>query len=94
MNAKLLNNWAGGFSDGWMLAGFAIIVFVLLPLKVGFEPRWLYAIVLTVSWLGVPLVLAVRGLSRGNLAGRVCAVVALVIFIYFVRWWVMPAFVP
>jgi hypothetical protein len=92
MNTKLLNNWAGLISILWMVGGFALIAGVLSPHDIHFEPSWLYGVVLFLVWLGVGLLFAIAGLRRGNLAGRICAVIAVVVFVFFVWQMVVPAF--
>jgi hypothetical protein len=94
MNTKFLNNWAGCFSIAWMVGGFALIVFVLDPQAFRFEPLWLYGLVLILSWLGAPLLLAIQGLRRGNLTGRICSALAIVIFFFLVWLTVIPPFQP
>ena len=92
MSTKLLNNWAGLFSIAWMVGAYAFLAHA--PSGFGFEPSWLFILTIFVSWLGVGLLLAVAGLRRGHLAGRVCATLALLVFLYFAWQMVSPAFIP
>jgi hypothetical protein len=81
MATKLLNDWAGLASIAWMVGAYEFLHHA--PSSFHFEPPWLFMLTIFVSWLGIGLLLAVAGLRRGNLAGRVGAVSALAVFSYF-----------
>ena len=89
MSTKLLNSWAGLASIVWMAGAYELLL--RAPSGFGFEPSWLFILTIFVSWLGIGLLLAVAGLRRGNLAGRVCAIIALLVFLYF-AWQVTNPF--
>lgn len=91
MTTKLLTNWAGLVSVGWMVAGYAFIRFVLAPLDVR-GPFWLYAPVLYLCWLGAGLWLAIRGLRHGEFRGRICSLIALGVFLILTWLFWYPVF--
>jgi hypothetical protein len=93
MNAKIMSSWAGLLSILWMLGGYALLAFVASAHDLHFEPMWLFMLITLSAWLGIGLFLVVAGLRRGNLAGRVCAVVGLVVFLYFAWQMVSPVFI-
>src|ERR1700690_135923 len=92
MNTKALQSWAGVSSILWMVGGYAFIRCVILPHHLQFEPLWLYALVVFYAWLGVGLILAVAGLRRGKLLGRIFALLAIGIFIFFAWIMLSPVF--
>jgi hypothetical protein len=88
MTTKLLNSWAGLASIAWMVGVYEFLLHA--PSGFRFEPSWFFMIAILVSWLGVGLLLAVAGLRRGHFAGRVCAIFALLVFLYFAWHLVSP----
>lgn len=84
---KIVKNWSGLLSIIWMISGYIFILRVLAPLHLQFPPFWLYALVLSCSWLGVGLLFAVAGLSRASLLGRISSLFAIGLFVFFA--WVM-----
>lgn len=78
---------AGVSSILWIIGGYAFIRKVMLPHHLQFEPFWLYALMVFFGWLGVGLLLAVTGLSRGRLLGRIFAFIGIGVFIFFA--WIM-----
>src|ERR1041384_5674640 len=78
--------WAGCFSIAWMAAGFAFTHLILERHSFEFKPDWLYLLAMFsyvfVIWWGVGLLLAISGMNRGNLTGRICALLAICAFIY------------
>lgn len=58
----------------------------------GFEPFWLFLVLILFSWLGFGLLLAISGVMRGDLVGRICAVLALLVFLYFAWLVISPIF--
>jgi len=58
-----------------------------------FEPFFVFVLLVLLAWLGVGLFLAVVGLSRGNLFGRLCAVIGIGLFLFLARaMWLSPLF--
>ena len=92
MNAKIISSWAGFLSVLWILGGYVLLGFVASVHDLSFEPMWLFIVITLSAWLGFGLFLAIAGLRRGNLAGRVCAAVGLVVFLYFAWRMVSPVF--
>src|ERR1017187_3300026 len=91
MNSKALKSWAGLFSIAWMIGIFLLLV-LIHPENIPIEPPWWRLLVLSFANLGVGLLLAFVGLKHGGWAGRGCAVVAGGLFLFFVWFWVLPAF--
>ena len=87
--AKPVTCWAGLFSIVWMI-GYAMIM-DHMGIS-GFEPYWLFLILIFLTWLGFGLLLAVSGVIRGNVAGRICAALALLVFLYFAWLIISPVF--
>jgi hypothetical protein len=95
MSAKAMNNWAGLASIVWMLGVYAVLALVVERRGYWFDPAWLFMSVVLVGWLGVGLLLAIFGLSRGSVVGRVCAMIGVVVFLYFAwQFWLGPAIKP
>jgi hypothetical protein len=94
MHANLGSNWAGSFSIAWMLVGYLLIRFVTTPLRLQFEPFWLYFATLFCAWLGVGLWIAIVGLRSRSIAGRASAVFAIVLFAFFTWHMLYPALKP
>ena len=91
MSTKLLNSWAGLASIVWMVGAYELLL--RAPSGFSFEPSWLFMLTIFVSWLGIGLLLAVAGLRRGHFAGRVCAVIGLLVFVYFAWQMISPVFI-
>jgi hypothetical protein len=92
MNSKSMSSWAGPCSILWMLGGYAFLAFVASPHNLYFQPMWLSMLIMFSAWLGIGLLLAVAGLRRGNIPGRVCAAIGVVLFLLFAWLTVSPAF--
>jgi len=86
---KPVTCWAGLFSIVWMV-GYAFLM-DHIGLR-GFEPFWLFLTLIFFSWLGFGLLLAVSGVMRGNSGGRICGVLAVLVFLYFAWQMVSPVF--
>jgi hypothetical protein len=97
MSAKSKSTWLGCFSFVWMVTGFAFTHFVLERYNFEFRPDWLYLLAVSVFvfgiWWGVGLLLAVAGVKRGNLAGRICAIISICVFVYFAWDMISPIFI-
>jgi hypothetical protein len=95
MNTTLLKNWAGLVSIIWMVGLYEIMV----HLPVDFAPSldlssWHGLMVFLGVWLGVGLYFAVTGLRCRAVAGQLCAVVAIFVFVYFAWHLLYPSKVP
>jgi hypothetical protein len=76
-----------------MFGGVAFFAFVLAPRgSRRVEMLWFYTLLLFLIWLGVGLLIALFGFRHGNLAGRICALVAIAVFIVFVLWVLIPTY--
>jgi hypothetical protein len=101
MQTKAMSNWAGLFSIIWMLGVFVLILFFFVPLlvylmshQIVIGPLWLWIYgSLIVVQLVPGLVLAIAGLKRGNLAGRICAILSVGLFLWFGVIWGFPIIV-
>jgi hypothetical protein len=71
-----------------------LIRYVTAPLRLQFEPFWLYFATLFCAWLGVGLWIAIAGLRSGSFAGRASAVLAIVLFAFFTWHMLYPALKP
>ena len=96
MNTTLLKNWAGLVSIVWMVGAFVLLNhapenFILFKFD---ATSWLTQFSYLGIWLGIGLILAVTGLRCRALAGRVCAVIAICIFVYFAWDLLYPSQVP
>ena len=94
MNAKVFSNWAGLASIIWMLFVYVLVFLVIGPLadRYDFAPGWLFMLTVLAGWLGVGLLLVVVGLRCGSWIGRVCAILGLIVFLYFAwMFWLSPA---
>ena len=93
MNSKQLNHWAGLVSIIWMIVGIAFFAFVLAPHgSRRVETLWLYALLVLLAWLVGGLLIAITGFRHGNMAGRICAFVAITAFFVFVLWGLIPTY--
>jgi hypothetical protein len=92
MSAKGLANWSGVVSIAWMLGGYYSLSFIIVPRDWRFDPEWLFLLLVLFGWMGVGLLLAMFGLRRGSVAGRICSVTALGVVLYFAWFvWLSPA---
>jgi hypothetical protein len=79
MNAQFYK-WEGAISLLWVALGFLVILFF----KPFFVPIWLFLLILFAGWWGVGLVLAISGIKHGHWVSRVCAVLSICAFVFFV----------
>ncbi len=90
MQTKALRNWAGLFSIIWMMTWFVLIHYVMVPRHMIFDPVWLWIFGLLSAQLIPGLLLAIAGLRCGDRVGRVCAISAIGLFLWFVWYGVVP----
>lgn len=90
MQPKAINTWAGFAAILWMVSGFIMIHYVMVPNHIILDPLWLF-LLLTLSVQLVPgLLLAIAGVGCASRAGRVCANLAIGLFLWFVWFGVLP----
>jgi hypothetical protein len=88
---KTFKAWAGLLSIVWMLSGFVVIHYVVVPERIVVGPIWLWPFVLLGIQLGPGLLLAIAGMRSGSRAGKVTAILAACLFCWFVWYGVVPA---
>ena len=91
MQTKTITSWAGLLSIVWMLCGFLLIHEVVVPRRIVVGPIWLWTFVLLGIQLLPGLFLAIAGLRGPSRAGRVSAILATGLFLWFVWYGVLPA---
>ena len=80
MNLNVLKiHSAGFFSIAWSLGGFALIQFSLVLVHSPVELFWF----IVFGWIGVGLMLAIAGLKRGSLFGKICGGLSMCILFLF-----------
>lgn len=90
MQPKAINTWAGFVSILWMVSWFIMIHYVMVPNHIVLDPFWL-CLLLALSVQLIPgLLLAIAGAGCGSRAGRVCANLAIGLFLWFVWYGVLP----
>lgn len=88
---KLLTNWAGCISILWMVGMYEAQDYVP-DFFLNFSPSWLSLCAVLGGWLGVGLLFAITGLRCGSNACRVCCLIAILTFLYFVRQLLFPPY--
>jgi len=91
MLPKIMTTWAGLLSILWMLSGFVLIHDVVVPRRIVIGPFWLWTFVLLAIQLVPGLFLAIAGLKCPSRAGRVSALLAGGLFLWFVWYGLIPA---
>lgn len=91
MQAKTITNWGGVLSILWMLGGFLLIHDVVVPRRIVVGPFWLWTFVLLGIQLVPGLFLAIAGWRCPKRAGRVSAMLAACLFLWFVWYGLVPA---
>jgi hypothetical protein len=86
-------NWHGLLSIFWMWCIYIIIHYSIKPSHLTFGLAWLLLFALVVAQLSIGFVLAHIGLGCGNFAGRFCAAFAIVLFIWFLCFGLVPLMV-
>lgn len=91
MQTKAINNWTGFLSIIWMLAAFGLIHYIVVPRQIIIGPFWLWVFGLLAVQLVPGLILAVAGLRHGNRSGRISAILAMGLSLWFVWYGLFPA---
>ena len=96
MSIKVLRNWAGLASIVWMVGIFVFLNhapenFFLFKFD---SSSWVVEFSLLGIWLGIGLFFAITGLRCGKSAGQLCAIAAIIVFIYFAWHLLYPSEVP
>jgi hypothetical protein len=92
MQNRVVSAWAGSISITWMLVGYVLLRFVVGPHQLNFGPWWLFALTVFLTWLGVGFVFALAGIMSSSLPGRISAVLALGLFVFFCWLMFSPMF--
>jgi hypothetical protein len=96
MKPTLLRSWSGLISIAWMTGIYELLNhagagFILFQFDFSaFSTQFTYLGI----WLGVGLLFAIAGLRCGKSAGQVCAIVAIIVFIYYAWHLFYPSEVP
>jgi hypothetical protein len=91
MKTKAINNWLGVFSILWMMVVFVFIHYIVVPRHIVVGSFWLWIFGLLFVQLLPGLLLAIFGMRFGSLAGKICGILAIILFLWFVRYGVVPA---
>ncbi len=96
MKPTRLRCWAGLISIAWMVGIYELLNhasenFILFRFDfAAFSTQFTYLGI----WLGVGLLFAIAGLRCGRSAGQVCAIAAIIVFIYYAWHLFYPSEVP
>lgn len=93
MQTKAMSNWAGLFSIIWMLGVSVLVLLFFVPLFMSrhvIGPFWVWIFGSVIVQLVPGLILAIAGLLWGNRTGRISAIFAAGLFLWFVLIWVFP----
>jgi len=91
MNTKAIKNWSGLAAASWMMGAFVLIHYVIVPDQIVIGPFWVWIFVSVAIQLIPGLALAVAGLGCVNRLGRATAILACVLFLWFVWYGAVPA---
>ena len=90
MQTKAVDNWAGLMGIAWMTGIFALIHFLIVPQHFIVGPFWLWIVGLLALQLLPGFLLAVVGFRCGNRLGRISAIAAAGLFLWFLWYGAVP----
>ena len=91
MNTKAMNSWSGLVAIAWMMGVFVFIHYFIVPRHIIIGSFWPW-IFTTLAVLLIPgLAFAIAGFWSANRIGRVLAILATGLFLWFVWYAAVPA---
>jgi hypothetical protein len=90
MKTETIKNWSGLVAIAWMMSVFILIHYVIVPrhIVIGSFWPWIFA---TLAVLLIPgLILAIIGLRCESRVGRISAMLATGLFLWFVWYAAVP----
>ena len=90
MKTEAIKNWSGSVAIAWMMSAFVLIHYVIVPHQIVIGPFWVWIFATLAIQLIPGLGFAIAGLRCRNLVGRVSAILAAVLFLWFVWYGLFP----
>jgi hypothetical protein len=91
MKTKAISNWWGLIAIAWMMSAFVFIHYVTVPHQIVIGPFWAWIFAELLVQLIPGLVFVIVGLRCESRVGRVTAILAGVLFLWFVWYGAVPA---
>ena len=91
MKTEAIQNWSGSVAIAWMMGAFVLIHYVIVPHQIVVGPFWAWIFATLAIQLVPGLALTIAGFRCVNRVGRVTAIVAGVLFLWFVWYGAVPA---
>jgi hypothetical protein len=90
MKTEAIKNWSGSVAIAWMMSIYVLIHYVIVPHQIIIGPFWVWIFTTLAIQLVPGLAFAIAGMRCGNRVGRVSAVLAAVLFLWFVWYGLVP----